>query len=308
MSLRQAIRLFLTLLLALSALGCGQEAHTTFSEVGSALPSGATKSALPAPPGVAAVEQLAMRQAGEADQNKGGENGEPNQAPAEVARKIIYTASLSVVVEQFETAQQQLQQLLHEQKDSYVAKADLHGSPGSPRSGTWTVRIPVEQFDSFREAVGKLGELIHSTTDSQDVTDQYYDSDAHLKNKRVEEERLLKHLDKSTGKLEDILAVERELTRVRGEVERLQGRLNYLSKMSALTTITISLQERTGYKPAATPSFGSRLGWSLSDSLQRLLDVGQALIVASVILAPWFGMLGVIIGPFWVIARRRRTV
>ena len=83
-----------------------------------------------------------------------------------------------------------------------------------------------------------------NTTDSQDVTEEYYDVEARIKNKRVEEERLLKHLEQSTGKLEDILKVEKEISRVRGEIERQQGRLQYLDKLSALTTVTITLHER----------------------------------------------------------------
>ena len=89
----------------------------------------------------------------------------------------------------------------------------------------WKIRVPVDQFESFVQKVVALGELERTLRTSQDVTEEYYDIEARIKNKKVEEERLLKHLEKSTGKLEEILAVEREISRVRGEVERLQGRL-----------------------------------------------------------------------------------
>jgi tellurite resistance protein len=61
-------------------------------------------------------------------------------------------------------------------------------------------------------------------SDAQDVTEEFYDVDARLRNKRVEEQRLVEHLKKSTARLQDILAVEREISRVRGEIEQMEGR------------------------------------------------------------------------------------
>ncbi len=89
--------------------------------------------------------------------------------------------------------------------------------------------MPVDRFDSFVSAVSQIGEVRTNHVGSQDVTEEYYDIEARIRNKQEEEKRLLKHLADSTGKLEDILSVERELTRVRGEVEQMQGRLRFLA-------------------------------------------------------------------------------
>jgi SAM-dependent methyltransferase len=131
----------------------------------------------------------------------------------------------------------------------YLAQAEVTGAPGEPRSGKWKVRVPVARFDAFLEAVVALGELIGRKTDSQDVTEEFYDLEARTKTKKVEEARLLKHLEESTGTLKDTLEVERELGRVRGEIERQEGRRQLLANLADLTTVTISIQERRDYVP-----------------------------------------------------------
>src|SRR5262249_28415313 len=145
--------------------------------------------------------------------------------------------------------------------------------------------------------------------DSQDITDEFYDLEARLKNKQVEEKRLLEHLQKSTGKLEDILAVEKELTRVRGEIEFVQGRLQKLSKLSELTTINVTMQERKDYVPPSAPTFASSLGRTLGDSFDALVNLFRWLALALVALVPWTPFIAIFIGvPWWMIRRRHHVL
>src|SRR5207249_1695619 len=124
---------------------------------------------------------------------------EAKQQP-EVDRKIIYMADVELVVEKFEEAEQLIRDLVKEFK-GYISKSEVAGAPGSRRHGQWTARIPVDRFDAFRDAIAGLGELQRNTLDSQDVTEEFYDLEANIKNKQVEEERLREHLKKSTGSL-----------------------------------------------------------------------------------------------------------
>lgn len=234
----------------------------------------------------------------------GAEKGAAVKDADAMPRKIIYTATIRLVVEEFAKAEQDLLQLVKSEK-GYVINSEISGSPGTPRSGQWKVRIPVERFDSFRDDVIKLGKLERSSTDSQDVTDEYYDLEARIKNKKLEEARLLQHLEKSTGKLEDILAVEREISRVRGEIERQQGRLQLLAKLTAMTTLTIFLNERTGYVPPETESFGTTIGHTFHGSLEALLDFGKGLVLIVVAIAPWLLPLAVVGVPIGLVLRRR---
>lgn len=226
------------------------------------------------------------------------------EQPAAVPRKIIYTASIELVVEDFAQAERDLLQLVKAQQ-GFVARSDTRGNPGSQRTGTWTVRIPVEHFEAFLEAAAQLGQLERSNTDSQDVTEEYYDLEARLKNKRVEEARLLQHLEKSTGKLEEILQVEKEISRVRGEIEQLQGRVQRLTNLTTLTTITVTIQERKGYVPPTAPSFGTTVRRTFERSVLNVREFGEGFVLVAVALTPWLPVLAVGGVPLWMWRRRR---
>jgi hypothetical protein len=229
---------------------------------------------------------------------------EPAKAQADLPRKIIYNLTVNLVVDDFNHAEEQLKQLLTAHK-GYVVNSDVSGTPGSPRLGRWQVRVPAARADAFRDGVIKLGELEKSTTDAQDVTEEFYDLDAHIRNLKKEEERLLGHLEKSTPKLDDILKVEHEITRVRGEIERRQGRQNLIARLTDMTTVTITIRERSSYVPPEAATFSSTIARTFFKSWEALVDFGKALLLAAVALAPWLIPLGIIGVPAWLIIRRR---
>lgn len=157
-------------------------------------------------------------------QSFGAANGTAQliQAVSTVPRRIIYNAKVELISENFAKAQDGLAALV-KTHGGYIAETDIGGTPGQPRQGTWKVRVPESQFNAFMSGVSSLGELQSTHTDSQDVTAEFHDLEARISNKQVEEKRLIAHLQRSTAKLSDILQVERELSRVRGEIEQMQG-------------------------------------------------------------------------------------
>jgi len=217
-----------------------------------------------------------------ADASKPG--AEP--APPTVPRKIIYTAQVTLVVENLSTFDKKFQELVKE-SGGYVSQTDQTSRAESQRHASWTIRVPVERFSSFLAAISGLGELQQSHLDSQDVTMEYYDLEARISNKQQEEKRLLKHLADSTGNLVDILAVERELTRVRGEIEQMQGRIRYLGNLSALSTVTVTVDEIHNYTPPVHPTFADQIKRTFNESLGTLIDFGKAVVLLAVALAPW---------------------
>jgi hypothetical protein len=169
----------------------------------------------------------------------------------------------------------------------YVSGAEVSGASGSTRRGTWTVRIPVARFDAFVGEVSRLGEVKSTNTQSEDVSEEFYDLGARLKAKRVEEARLLKHLQRSTTKLTDILAVERELSRVHTEIETMVGRLRFLSDQTDLTTVTVTVHEAKGYTPPVQATLGTQIGRTWGGSLHSLAVTGKTALLAAVALLPW---------------------
>jgi hypothetical protein len=235
------------------------------------------------------------------DQPAGGKEKPAEEKP----RKIIYTAQVDLIVEDLAKGEQELKRLIQEQK-AYIAKSEMRGSPGSPRSGTWTIRVPVEHFDLFMDEIGQVGELRLSRTDSDDITDRYYDLKAHLKNNEVEEEGLQKlYLEKSaTGKLEDLLAVRRELRNIRGDIERQKGQLQRWDKETEYATITIIMYDRKEYVPTTAPTFGTSITRTFSGSWESLVTLGKGIVLVVVAVTPWLPVVGIIVVSAWVGIRR----
>src|SRR5204862_1302658 len=85
-----------------------------------------------------------------------------------VVRKMIYTAQMEVIVEDLDVAASELLRLLEEHK-GHRTHSNVEGTPGSPRAGTWTVRVPAERFEEFRKSLNDLGEVRRTKVDSDDV-------------------------------------------------------------------------------------------------------------------------------------------
>jgi hypothetical protein len=200
--------------------------------------------------------------------------------------KIIYQAHIELAVERFAGIGDEVAKLA-KQSGAYVADSSLSGSTGESRHGIWKIRVPVAHFEDFVTAAKGLGELVRASTTSQDVSEEYYDVDAIIRNKTKHEERLIALLEERPGKLEDVIAIERELSRVREELERMQGRMRFLTDRTSLTTVELSIAEIRNYEPAQAATLATRLRRSLEKSATTLQTSGEALLVAAVGIVPW---------------------
>jgi len=286
--------------MAILGLGCGEEQHTTNAFKSSYAES--TAAATPAAP----PSRLAF--ATIPDETKTNAPGQ-EQSPAQSAiagRKIIYHGQVDLVTDDLDALEKKLTALIDAQH-GYVADSNINGSKGTTRRGTWKVRIPAEGYAPFVKAAAALGELVQLKTDSQDVSAEYYDVEARVAAKKVEEARLLKHLEETAGKLEDILNVERELSRVRSEIEQMQGRLRMLTNLSTLATVDVSASEIQNYVPPQAPTLNTRIARTFAGSVENLTNFGVAILLFLVALAPWlpFALLGLLI-LFWSIRRAIR--
>jgi len=223
-----------------------------------------------------------------------------------IPRKMIYDASIDLIAESLNNTEQAILKLI-EDHGGFLAESDQNSYTREQRRATWRVRVPADRFDSFVGAVSRLGEVQRNHVGSQDVTEEYFDLEARIRNKQEEEKRLLKHLSASTGNLKDILDVERELSRVRGEVEQMQGRLRYLSNRTELSTVTINAMEWKDYKPPVAATYPTRIGRTFFRSVENLADFGTSLSLVLVALIPWLPLIA--LGLFlvrWLLVRLRR--
>ncbi|TMP90907.1 MAG: DUF4349 domain-containing protein, partial [Verrucomicrobia bacterium] len=133
----------------------------------------------------------------------------------------------------------------------YVATTSSEKQANGKLRGQVVVKVLPENLDRFLQKVRALGELKNQTLGTEDVTKAYLDTDARLKNARVMEQRLIDMLKTKTGKVSDLLQVEKELGRVREEIEKMQGELKYWDSQVQFATATISLSEKDIEEAAA---------------------------------------------------------
>ncbi len=194
--------------------------------------------------------------------------------PSVAERMIIRTAELSLKVEDTERALSQIRDIAAS-LGGYVANTNLWRAEEKLR-GTVTIRVPAESFEVAMDRLKAIAvEVERESTSSQDVTEEYTDLSARLRNLEATEQELLELLTEvreKTGEAEDVLAVHRELSNIRGQIEQVKGRMQYLERMTALATITVELIPKEAIVRAGwTP------GGTLQDALRGLVRAFQVL-------------------------------
>ena len=212
---------------------------------------------------------------------------------------LIRTGDASVEVDSLEPAVAALRALAA-RVGGFVANTAFSGGRDQVREATLQLRIPAARFDETHGALAALGRVEWSNVMAQDVGEEYVDLTARAANARRLEDRLVELLARRTGKLDDVLAVERELARVREEIERHEGRLRFLRTRVATSTLSVRLHE-----PA--PVIGGRgsggvIGEAFRQAWRNFVAAVAALIAASGVLVP----VAVLAAAAWVVLRRRR--
>ncbi len=183
-------------------------------------------------------------------------------------RKIISVASVSLEVEAVQEAVVSVRSIA-ESLGGFVDQLSSSGG-GESQQATIAIRVPQVQFLNAIESIEALGQVVSSSVSSEDVSEQFIDLEARLKSSLRQEQSLLSLLEKAET-LNDLLTLERELSRVRSDIERIQGQLSFLERRVELATITVSLttpkEEQVGEPPSAT------LTVEVSDANQRAKEV-----------------------------------
>jgi hypothetical protein len=164
-------------------------------------------------------------------------------------RKLVQNAKVDLQVKSFDEALQSISALASEGR-GYVATTSSQKQENGKLRGQIVVKVLPENLDDFLAKLRKLGDLKNQTLAAEDVTKQYVDTDARLRNARLVEQRLIALLEKNAGHVSDLLQVEKELGRVREQVEQLQSELKAMDMQVQFATVTISLAEKDMETPA----------------------------------------------------------
>jgi uncharacterized protein DUF4349 len=176
------------------------------------------------------------------------------------AAMLIYTANLSLAVYQVEPQLDAVERIARE----------LGGYLATRQDTAITVRVPRDRFDEAVARIEQQGDVLHRDIKARDVTDEYVDLEARLKNDFAMRDRLTQLLQRAAVK--EALDIEKELGRVTEEIERLEGKLKLLRDQIAFSTITVifaPLEQQTVHDTSLLAPFP----WLQDLGLQSLLNV-----------------------------------
>lgn len=203
-------------------------------------------------------------------------------------RKIIRNAELTLEASSPEESQQKITAIA-ESKGGFVVESQQTSSSSSVTIRdvvTMTVRVPSEKFSESLEEIRKISSrVVVETVKGQDVTEEFVDIEATLKTKKALEEKFLEIMKQSKS-VDEALSVQRELSEVRNEIEKIEGRKRFLENQTSLSTIKIRLQTPTVYS-ANSSGFFYQLGEAFSTGFNFAINFVLGLITLIIAILPF---------------------
>lgn len=219
-------------------------------------------------------------------------------------QKMIYTSQVTITVQNFKKARSDVEQLANKM-GGYIVESETLSEEGGHSGGYLKVRIPQDRFFAFTRKAGALSTgSPEEVINGRDVTEEYTDLEAQLKAKRLVRARL-ENFMKNAEKTEDLLHISKELAGVQEQIEKIQGRMNFLNNQSELSTVTVHFEvknEGTYNKQLNTWAKAKAL---LKETWNGMLHAVSYLIIALIGLSPVIILLAAIAG-VWVYSKRKK--
>lgn len=302
--MKKSLSLLLALLMTLSLCACGATNKSASSEL-----------AVEAPAAVYMSEDAAAEEAGYRGFSVSGtaDNGvgtADSDLPEENPAKIIYSAEATVETTDFDGSITKLLALV-EQYNGWIESSSMNGAnyysisrgKSSNRSASYTLRIPSEKFDLLMTSLSDIGNVPYTYTYTENVTSQYYDTQARLTAYQTQETRLLEMMEKAET-VSDVIAIEEKLTELRYQIESLQSSLKNWDRQVSYSTIYLEVSEVSVYTPETRQSYGQELWQALTGAFRDLGQFFKDLLVFLVSAIPTLLVLTALFFLFRPLARK----
>jgi hypothetical protein len=239
--------------------------------------------------------------------SRDGQSISDQQSRATPGPMIARTVSLTILVKDFDASRASLDTILA-RHNGYSANLSVSTPQGSARSLQASLRVPAPQLAAAFAELKALGHVENENQTGEEVSQQHADLVARLKNSRETEQRLQAILTERTGKISDVLQVEQEIARVRGEIEQMEAEQKNLEHRVDFATIDLNLSEEYKAKlDSASPSISTKLHNALVNGYRNVADTLLGLLLFSAEFGPillfWALLLFI---PAWLVWRRWR--
>ncbi|NLJ97769.1 MAG: DUF4349 domain-containing protein [Tissierellia bacterium] len=224
-------------------------------------------------------------------------SSEKDESPLE-PEKVITTIDIYFETTQFEKTNEDLNNLIKKHK-AYVENSNInyntHYNNKSFRNGFYVIRIPKDNINSFKSDLNGIGNIVSENTSKEDVTKQYKDTESRLKIIEVKEERVLALLSKAE-KIEDIIKLEDQLSKIIYEKEELKASIMDIDDKIDFTTMQINIEEveKLTNQDSIDTSFGTKFINAISDSIFFFKKSLENLILLLVYIFPFALIIAII--------------
>ncbi len=185
---------------------------------------------------------------------------------------VIRTASLTLLTKEFDRARTAIQQIVAK-RGGFLGQLTVSGEDNTGRTLTAVLRVPSSQLDASLAELKPLGRVTQESQSGEEITQPYTDLIARLSNARATEKRLVEVLAQRTGKVADVLEVELEIARVRGQIESMEAQRRSLEKQVQFATVQLRVTEDFKQSLEVTPpSTGTMLWNALADGFRSAVD------------------------------------
>jgi hypothetical protein len=245
--------------------------------------------------GVVGLEKKLSKTDDSAEQGSEGDDTDNTEHTVPTVPMIARVAGITLSTKEFDKTRAALEEIL-KRYNGYMGELKVSAPADAGRTLTATLRVPGPQLEAAMAELKKLGRVENESQGGEEVTQQYVDLQARLANGKHTEQRLTEILRTRTGKLQDVLKVELEIDRVRGEIEQMQAEQKELTKRVAFATLNTTIQEEYFARLQSTPpSTGSRFRNAAVDGyntvIEGLIDVALFLLSAGPSLLLWAAIL-----------------
>ncbi|MFA7076839.1 MAG: DUF4349 domain-containing protein [Syntrophomonas sp.] len=240
--------------------------------------------------------QEEVRSQSQISRNSAADLGSAEQAnqPLEsisLDRKIVQNANLKLRVQDVAAATDQIIGLCN-QNGGYTVNSHIYRDEERVYADL-SLKVPQPELTSIISSISQYGEITDKVISTQDVTEEYYDSEARLKVMKSKEERLLSLMDK-TANITEIISVENELSKTRSEIEVLTGRLQYLSNATDFSLVRIDLEQGVPGAIKAPQGTLGKAAQGLITSLNHLINFASDTVVFLFVILPWAVVLAIL--------------
>lgn len=259
---RRVFIIFLILVLSFIVGGCGASSYSEDAAV-----------------------QTSQSVAGMAELEYDGEKVYSDGEEITLGSKLVYNLDYTLLVPNPNKAVNEIIEQTNK-LSGYMVESRLFTDNGESSHARLVVKIPQNNMEQMSAYLESLGTVNHQTMYTDDVTMEYYDTEARLKVLQKEEERMLSFMDDEAATIQDLLAIEREVAQVREKRESLQARMNVLMNQVNYSQFNIGLQ--TSYNELSTPQGTvSKAKNALISSINSMMDLFNWLVIAFFVILPY---------------------